>query len=92
VVPDIQGEHKVEPQEGHCKVVVADCKSTALLGDHIAGLVDMRDMVEADQLDVDTLEGALGQEIAGLLPAMEQSHCYYYQRVRTALEEMAESL
>jgi hypothetical protein len=64
-----------------------------LLGDHIADLVDMRDTVEADQLAVDMLEvGVLGQEIAGLGPATGQSHCYYYQGVRTTLEEMVEFL
>jgi hypothetical protein len=36
--------------------------------------------------------GVLGQEIAGLGPAMEQSHYYYYQGVRTTLDEMVECL
>jgi hypothetical protein len=61
----------VDSQGAHCKVVVADCRCMVSLGDHIADLVDMRDIVEADQLAVDMLEvGVLGQEIAGLGPAM----------------------
>jgi hypothetical protein len=93
VVPDIRGERIVEPQGGDCKVVVADCKSMVLLEDHIADLVDRRDMVEVDQLAVDTLAVTVqGQEIAGLELAMEQSQCYYYQGVRTTLEEMVECL
>jgi hypothetical protein len=53
----------------------------------------MRDIVEAGQLAVDMLEaGVLGQGIAGLGPAMEQSHYYYYQGVRTTLDEMFECL
>jgi hypothetical protein len=38
----------VDSQEGHCKVVAADCRCRVWLGDHIADLLDMRDMVEAD--------------------------------------------
>jgi len=83
----------VDSQGGHCKVVVADCRCRVWLGDHIADLMDMRDMAEADQLAVGMLEvGVLGQEIAGLGPAMEQSHYYYYQGVRTTLDEMVECL